>query len=209
MTTIHWDVDTQVDFIHADGLLAVPGAEAILPNLQRLTAHAHATGTRIVATADDHDLGHAEISDAPDWKSTFPPHCMRGTRGQTKVPETALFDPLVVHAVPWDPAELTRAVQDGHGDILINKPGTDVFRWNPHAATVLAALAPARIITYGVATDICVLAAVNGLRRLAPAADLVVVVDAIAALDPARGEALVAEWRAAGCTFATTAQLTG
>ena len=208
MTIIHWDIDTQIDFIHADGLLAVPGAEAILPNLQRLTAHAHATGTRIVATADDHDLGHAEISDSPDWASTFPPHCMRGTPGQTKVRETALRDPLEVHAVPWDAAALTTAVRSGEGDILINKPGTDVFRWNPNAATVLAALAPTQIIAYGVATDICVLAAVTGLRRLRPAAELVIVTDAIAALDPSRGEALLQEWAASGYTLTTTAQLT-
>ncbi len=208
MRTIHWDIDTQIDFIHADGLLAVPGAEAILPNLQRLTAHAHATGTRIVATADDHDLGHAEISDTPDWASTFPPHCMRGTPGQAKVRETALRDPLEVHAVPWDAAALTAAVQSGEGDILINKPGTDVFRWNPNAATVLAALAPTQIIAYGVATDICVLAAVTGLRRLRPEAELVIVTDAIAALDTSRGEALMQEWAASGFTLATTAQLT-
>jgi len=60
-----------------------------------------------------------------------------------------------------------------------------------------------------VATDICVLAAVNGLRRLRPDAELVVVTDAIAALDSARGAALVHEWAASGCTLATTAQLTG
>jgi nicotinamidase/pyrazinamidase len=209
VSSIHWDIDTQIDFIHAAGRLAVPGAEAILPNLQRLTAHAHATGTRIVATADDHDLGHAEISDAPDWTSTFPPHCMRGTRGQEKVPETALRAAFVVHSVPWDAAALTTAMQAADGDILINKPGTDVFRWNPNAAVVLHALAPTRIIAYGVATDICVLAAVNGLRRLRPEAEVVVVTDAIAALDPARGEALVREWAATGCTLATTAQLTG
>jgi len=209
MTLIHWDIDTQIDFIHADGLLAVPGAEDILPNVRRLTAHAHATGTRIVATADDHDLGHAEISDAPDWTTTFPPHCMRGTRGQTKVHETTLREPFVVHAVPWDDAALADAVRAAKGDILINKPGTDVFRWNPNAAVVLDALAPTRIIAYGVATDICVLAAVTGLRRLRPAAELVVVTDAIAALDPARGEALVREWGATGCTLMTTAQLTG
>jgi nicotinamidase/pyrazinamidase len=208
MTIIHWDIDTQIDFIHADGLLAVPGAEAIRPNLARLTAHAHATGTRIVATADDHDLGHAEISDSPDWASTFPPHCMRGTPGQRKVPQTALRDPLIVHAVPWDAAALTAAVQAGEGDILINKPGTDVFRWNPNAATILTALAPTRIVAYGVATDICVLAAVEGLRRLRPEAELVVVTDAMAALDPARGETLIEEWAASGCTLVTTAQWT-
>lgn len=209
MTTIHWDVDTQIDFIHAAGLLAVPGAEAILPALARLTAHARATGTRIVATADDHDLGHAEISDDPDWTRTFPPHCMRGTRGQEKVPETALDAPYVIHAVPHDAAMLLAAIRTRADDILLLKPGTDVFRWNPNAATVLEALAPDRIVVYGVATDICVLAAVMGLRRLRPRAEVVIVTDAIAALDPARGEALVRDWAEAGCTLTTTAALTG
>lgn len=207
MTTIHWDVDTQVDFIHADGLLAVPGAEAILPRLQQLTRHAHATGIRIVATADDHDLGHAEISNAPDWSTTFPPHCMRGTAGQAKVAATTLRSPLVVHAVPWDHAHLAREVARHEGDILINKPGTDVFRWNQNALAVLEALAPDRIVTYGVATDVCVLAALIGLRRHCPSAEIVIVTDAIAALDSDRGTALVRDWADAGCTLATTASL--
>ncbi len=209
MTTIHWDVDTQIDFVHAAGKLAVPDAEAILPALAHLTGHAHATGIRIVATADDHDFGHAEISDTPDGRMTFPPHCMRGTRGQEKVPETELTSPYIIHAVPHDAAMLTTAIRTRGGDILLNKPGTDVFRWNPNAATVLTALAPDRIVVYGVATDICVLAAVLGLRRLRPAAEVVIVTDAIAALDPARGEALVRDWAEAGCTLTSAAALIG
>ena len=34
---IFWDVDTQYDFMHADGKLYVPEAERIITNLQRLT----------------------------------------------------------------------------------------------------------------------------------------------------------------------------
>lgn len=207
MTEIYWDVDTQHDFIAANGLLAVPGAEGVLPVLARLTEHAHAQGIRIVATADDHDLGHAEISSAPDWKTTYPPHCMRGTAGQRKVAETTLRTPLIVHAVPHDAAALTAAVRAHAGDVLILKPGTDVFRWNPNAATVLAALAPSRIVVYGVATDVCVVAAVDGLRRLAPDAELVVVEDAVAALDGDRGRALLAEWAARGIRVLTSGQL--
>jgi nicotinamidase/pyrazinamidase len=207
MTTIYWDVDTQHDFIAATGLLAVPGAEAVLPVLARLTQHAHAHGIRIVATADDHDLGHAEISHAPDWKATYPPHCMRGTGGQQKVAETALRAPLIVHAVPHDAKALAAEVRAHDGDVLILKPGTDVFRWNPNAATVLAALAPTRVVVYGVATDVCVTAAVDGLRRLAPHAELVVVEDAIAALDAARGDALCVEWAARGIQVVTSGQL--
>jgi len=209
MTQIHWDVDTQHDFIAATGLLSVPGAEAILPTLARLTAHAHASGIRIVATADDHDIGHAEISDAPDWKSTYPPHCMRGTPGQAKVSETALRTPRLVHPVPHEADDLATQLLAHDGDILLLKPGTDVFRWNPNADTVLRALAPSRVVVYGVATDVCVVAAVDGLARRLPDAEIVVVQDAVAALDPERGRALLAEWSARGISVISSAQLLG
>jgi nicotinamidase/pyrazinamidase len=206
MTTICWDVDTQVDFIMASGKLAVPGAEAIIPNLQRLTDWAHRAEVRIVATMDDHDIGHAEITDHPDWKTTFPPHCMRGTPGQRKIAATALRDPLVFQPVPLDPAEVSAAVRAHAGDILLNKPGTDVFRWNPNAATVLDALDPDRIIVYGVATDFCTRAAVTGLARLRPKAELVIVCDAIRGIDDAVSRALVGEWRATGHSVVPTAE---
>ncbi len=207
MTQIFWDVDTQHDFIAADGLLAVPGAEAITPALARLTQYAHDHHVRIVATADDHDLGHAEISEHPDWRTTYPPHCMRGTPGQKKVPETTLRTPLIVHAVPHDEARLGAQVRSHHGDILLLKPGTDVFRSNPNATTVLAALAPRRVVVYGVATDVCVVAAVDGLARRLPGAELVVVGDAVRALDPARGQLLLDEWAARGITITNSAAL--
>jgi len=39
---ILWDVDTQVDFVHADGKLAVPDAEAALPAMAELVARVRA-----------------------------------------------------------------------------------------------------------------------------------------------------------------------
>lgn len=207
MSTICWDVDTQVDFILTSGRLAVPGAEAILPNLQLLTDWAHRSAIRIVATADDHDVGHAEITDQPDWQATFPPHCMRCTPGQRKVPATTLRDPLLFEPVGLDAAEVARAVHAHRGDILLNKPGTDVFRWNPNAATVLATLAPDRVIVYGVATDFCTRAAVEGLARLRPEAQLVIVADAIRGIDETVSQALVRTWQAAGHRLVTTSEI--
>src|SRR6058998_3950402 len=68
---IFWDVDTQYDFMRADGKLYVPDAEQLIPNLRKLTDYAHGHGIRIVASADDHVPEHAEISATPDWKETF------------------------------------------------------------------------------------------------------------------------------------------
>ena len=71
---IFWDVDTQHDFMDPDGKLYVKGAELIKPKLEQLTNYAHAHGIQIVASSDDHELEHAEISAAPDFRETFPPH---------------------------------------------------------------------------------------------------------------------------------------
>src|SRR2546429_252283 len=170
---IFWDVDTQYDFMHADGKLYVPEAERIIGNLKRLTDYAHGHGICLIASADDHVKSHAEISDTPDWKSTFPPHCMRGTPGQKKIPETALRDPLVVEPARTDPKALADRVRAHRGDILFHKHRFDVFT-NENVTTVLDVLAPDDIVLYGVATDVCDKAAIEGLleRLEAPPAGL-------------------------------------
>ena len=94
MKRILWDVDTQVDFVRADGKLAVPGAEEALPAMARLVEWARAEGIPHVASADDHELTDAEISESPDYSTSYPPHCLRGTRGAAKVPETVQADPV-------------------------------------------------------------------------------------------------------------------
>src|SRR4051794_2831774 len=91
---ILWDVDTQVDFMAPDGKLAVPGADEVVPALKLLVDAARAGGVIHVAPADDHELTDPEISDEPDSRSTYPPHCLRGTRGAEKIAETKQHDPL-------------------------------------------------------------------------------------------------------------------
>src|SRR5690349_20216838 len=89
-----WDVDTQVDFVHPHGKLAVPGATEAVPAMQRLVGWAREHGIAHVASADDHELTDPEISTDPDYTDTFPPHCLRGTRGAQKIAETEQDDPL-------------------------------------------------------------------------------------------------------------------
>src|SRR5213083_1380785 len=133
---IFWDVDTQYDFMKADGKLYVPDAEQLIPNLKKLTDYAHGHGICIVASADDHVPEHAEISANPDWKTTFPPHCLHGTPGQRKIPETTLRDPLVIEPAPQDSAALVTKVRSHRGDILFHKHRFDVFS-NPNVLSVL------------------------------------------------------------------------
>ena len=195
---VFWDVDTQVDFMLPEGKLYVPGAETVAANLARLTDHAHARGIRIVASSDNHDPDDEELSDTPDFQNTFPPHCMRGTAGQARIPETTLIDPLVIE--PEDSAENVAARLAGHaGDILFHKHYFDVFT-NPHVAPALRALGVFEVVLYGVALDVCDRYAVEGLLERFPDIAVGVVIDAVRALDEGGRAALLAGWEAQGVT---------
>jgi nicotinamidase/pyrazinamidase len=203
---IFWDVDTQGDFMKADGRLYVPDSEAIIPVLARLTSHAHRHGIRIIASADDHLPGHPELSDQPDWLETFPPHCMHGTPGQAKIPETGLRHPLVIEPEPLDAARLAARVRSHDGDILFHKHWFDVFT-NPNVLPVLDALAPAAVVLYGVALDVCDRYAIEGLLHHRPGLRLSLVTDAVRAIRPEAAGALLADWEQRGVRLTTSDQV--
>lgn len=200
---IFWDVDTQYDFMHADGKLYVPESETIIPNLKRLTDHAHRHGIRVVASADDHLPGHEEISDDPDFAETFPPHCMHGTPGQAKIPETRLVDPLLVEPEETDPDEMKRRIRNHTGDILVHKYRFDVFT-NPNAEIVVDELDPDEIVLYGVALDVCNRYAIEGLLERRPRTKLYLVTDAAKPIVGEKADALLEDWRQRGVEMIST-----
>lgn len=203
---VFWDVDTLHDFMHSDGKLYVPGSEEIIPTLEALTAFAHARRIPIVASADNHEPGDAEISESPDWTTTFPPHCMRGTPGQQKIAETTLRDPLVIEPELEDPGALAHRVLGHRGDFLLQKRTLDVFT-NANVLTLLRALEPEAIVLYGVATDFCDKYTVEGLLQHWPRAELFLVTDAIRAIYPGDADRLLASWRDRGVRLVTGADV--
>ncbi len=198
-----WDVDTQVDFVAAGGKLAVPGAEEVAPAMARLVRWAHEAGIVHLATADDHELTDPEISGAPDFESTFPPHCLRGTPGAAKISETRQVDPLPLSLTPYPP-RLVGDVVRGRRELLLLKKSFDAFT-NPNAEPVLEALDPSEVIVFGVATDVCDHAAIMGLLRRGRTVTFVE--DAARGLSEERVTACFAEWRSGGVNFTTTAEV--
>lgn len=194
---VFWDVDTQYDFMRADGRLYVPGAEEIVPVLRALTDFAHEHRVLVVASADDHQVSDPEISDTPDFRTTFPPHCMRGTPGQRKIPETALREPLVVEPELLDPGALAHRVLAHRGDVLLHKHALDVFS-NANVPALLRTLDPRVVVLYGVATDFCVRLALEGLLRQLPRVELYLVSDAVRAINEEEGTRLLADWEQRG-----------
>ncbi len=203
MRRILWDVDTQVDFMEPSGKLYVPDAKAVVPSMERLVDAARAAQLVHVASADDHELTDPEISDTPDFRNTYPRHCLRGTRGAEKILETKQFDPLPLSLVPFPPG-LIPGLVEGKREILLLKKNFNVFT-NPNTEPLVDALDPDEIIVFGVATDVCDDAAIRGF--LLRGRRVLFVEDAARGLDEDRTRACIAAWRDQGVQFASTEEV--
>jgi nicotinamidase/pyrazinamidase len=200
-----WDVDTQVDFIRPDGKLPVPDAEEAVPAMARLVRWAEAEGVTHLATADDHELTDPELAAEPDFSTTFPPHCLRGTPGAAKIPETQQHDPLPLSLTPYSPGMLPELVRDRR-ELLVLKKTFSAFS-NPNVEPLLELLAPDEVLLFGVATDVCNHAAVMGL--LARNYNVAFVEDASQGLSPDFVAHSFDLWRAGGVRFTTSGDVVG
>ncbi len=187
------DIDTQVDFMLPEGSLYVPGAETIIPNLRRLMNCACEHGLPILSSADAH------LPDDPSF-SRWPPHCVVGTPGQRRIPETQLASALVVpnQQGPFVPPA-PRA-----GQTIIEKTDYDITS-NPNFDAVLESLAPERMVAFGVATEYCVRSSALALLRRGAA--LEIVVDAIRGIDETASRNALEELAASGGRLVTTAEV--
>jgi nicotinamidase/pyrazinamidase len=198
--TVLWDVDTQVDFMLPDGKLYVGGAEETIPEMKRLVAAARAAEVVHVASADDHELTDEEIADEPDFRITYPPHCLRGTRGARKIPETEQEDPVPITL------ELLPERYFAGREFLLLKKSFDVFT-NTNTERLLDWLDPDQIVVFGVATDVCDDAAIRGF--LARGLKVRFVEDAARGLDDERVASCTAFWREQGVEFTTAEGVLG
>lgn len=188
-----WGVDMQRDFMLPGGALYVPGAERLIPNIKKLVALARQGKAPLISSACQH------TADDPEFK-TFPPHCVRGTRGAELIPE-AQVDGLL--RVPNDsgfalPKDVLQCPQ-----VLLEKQVLDVFQ-NPHAAEIVELHGwDAAFFVFGVVTEYCVRLAAKGLlergRRVA------VVSDAVETLKTDQGAQTTAELCARGARLISTA----
>ena len=190
---LFFDVDTQHDFIDADGKLPVPGARKIVANLRRLTEFAVEHRIPILASVDAHPRNDAEFE-------VFGEHCVPGTPGQKKLEETTARGREIVDPERLD-QQIERLARNETPQLVIETQSLDVFD-KPMTEQVLAALKPERVFVYGVTTEYCVLRAVLGLRRLNYA--VTVVRDATRPVEENAGKAAVAHMRTSGASFKET-----
>jgi len=186
------EVDAQADFMLPGGKLYVPGAEKIIPNIQRLVSAATETGVFLVSSGDAHPENDPEFQ-------RFPPHCLRGTPGARIIPEGLTKDPVTI------PNDSSRKLPEDlfrHPQVVLEKQTLDVFD-NPHTSELVERLgAGAEYVVFGVVTEYCVKCAAKGL--LDRGRKVSVVRDAIETLNPEDGRRAIHELQALGARLITT-----
>lgn len=190
---VFFDIDTQNDFMRPAGSLYVPGAEEIVPNLQRLMDWARVNGVPVISSADAHAF------DDPEFK-IWQPHCVAGTPGQRRIPETAFPDPVTIPCV----AGAFRAPAQWAGQFIVEKRTYSVED-NPNYEAILASLGRRRAVVFGVATEFCVRAAALGLARRG--FDVVLASDAVKSITVEGGREAWEEMAAAGVQMLTTSEI--
>jgi nicotinamidase-related amidase len=228
---IGWVVDAQNDFLvptAEGGRLYVhdlfdhgedAGAVQIIANLRRAVEWMRANCHAMVYTGDWHAYGDAEIDPvAPDaTRGTYPLHCM-GMSDDPAEREGAWIHPSVR---PDAPLVLARGATDEQAreaarqavrekrPVFIQKDRFDVFEGNPAADTLLRelkALLGGRVEIYvaGVARDVCVKHAVEGMLDPLRRYPVTVVTDATWGLGLEEESASLARWTQEGAALITT-----
>lgn len=168
-------VDVQNDFL-LGGALAVPQGDRVVPVLNQYLAEFSRLRLSIVATRDWHPADHCSfVSCGGGW----PPHCIQGTPGADFSRELQL--PIEAHVV-------SKATMPDHEQYSAFAE-SDFADW-------LRERGVRRLFVGGLATEYCVLADVRD--ALQHGFDVIVLTEAIAAIDERDGQAALREMQRLG-----------
>jgi nicotinamidase/pyrazinamidase len=186
MKAAFFDIDTQIDFLFPAGSLYVPGAERLIPTLQRLNHYAGARGIPLISSTCAHEENDPEFT---QW----PAHCVVGTVGQLKPPELLLEHRASI------------GVAAGK-QILFEKNQLDITT-SPNFRPLLRELAAESYAVYGVVTEYCVRFAALALLETGKPVQLVT--DAIETLSAAASAETLREFTERGGKLATAGEICG
>lgn len=194
--TIFWDVDTQFDFMQPEGRLYVPGAETIIPKVSQVRRFALEGGYSMIADMDWHSRDNKEISETPDFKETFPTHCMAGESGSERVGFLGDVPIEYIKINEMDTDTVRPLVRSEQFHIVIRKESLSVFD-NPNTDKLVKLIEPKKVIIFGVALDFCVYYVVRGLRKF-PDIRLCVLKDVVKGLNVRPEQEIFDEFRQMG-----------
>jgi len=190
------DIDTQFDFLDPQGKLYVPGSVEIYGALKLLMKYASTEKIPVFSSVDDHP---------PDAKefAQFGPHCVRGSKGQKKLPFTMLNRALAI-SLDAELSENIVSLLDEYDQLIFSKDDLNVFT-NPYFAELIDTLEVGEYIVFGVATDYCVFEEASGLLKKGKRVKIVR--DAIRAIGQESGERAIRALTEIGAEWVDTSEV--
>lgn len=200
MKTVLWEVDVQADFMLPGGKLYVPGAEKIVPNVNRLVEAAREGRVFLISSADAH------APDDPEFRE-WPAHCLKGSPGAELIPEARASRQLVVpnqpeFALPRNLGAFQQVILEKNTLDVFDNLNADALLERFHGANAPASNAAPEFIVFGVVTEYCVRYAADGLLRRGQRVSLVH--DAIQSLNEKEGREMLDEMKSRGARLITT-----
>lgn len=177
-------MDVQRDF-EPGGALAVPNGDEVAPVLADCIEEFHRQNLPVIASRDWHPPDHCSFqAKGGPW----PPHCVADTPG-------AELDPAL--GLPAE-AKIVDKAQSVDTDAYSAFEGTGLHAW-------LSEKGVRRLFIGGLATEYCVLNTANDALR--HGYEVVLLEDAIRAIDPAAGEKAIVELRRNGASISQSDEL--
>jgi nicotinamidase-related amidase len=190
------DINTQRDFMLADGGACIRNHRRVLTHIRRMMAWARAKNTPIISTC--------EIYPADNNHNGDPRYCVDGTPGQQKISYTLMPNRIVF---PADGnTDLPRDMLRRYQQVVLHKRCEDPFD-EPRIDRLLSEVCAAEFVLVGACAETAVKAAALGLlqrnKRVA------VVVDAIGYHDSREAKMAFRKMEAKGARLVETRRLAG
>ncbi|WP_368498837.1 isochorismatase family protein [Herbiconiux sp. A18JL235] len=185
-------IDVQNDFIEG-GALGVEGGTAVANGISKLLSEHREAYDYVIASRDWHDPessngGHFALEGEPDYRSSWPVHCVAGTWG------AEYHDELTTNAIDHH-------VRKGQGE-----PAYSIYEGTTEEGGTVHELLDANGVTdvdiAGLATDHCVRA--SALDAIEHGRHVRIITDLIAGVSPETSRAAIAELAHAGADLVTS-----
>jgi nicotinamidase-related amidase len=191
------DVDTQKDFLLANGSACVRNHRRVLQNIRRVMAWARMKNVRVISTKQVYDPGHSGNGHGQ-------PYCIRGTEGCRKVPYTVRKNHITFVADGC--TDLPRDILKTYDQVVLHKRCSNPFE-EPRADRLLGDVQVNEFVVIGATTEDAVKHTVLGL--LLRRKSVTVLVDAVGACDRGAAEIALRQMEAKGAKLAETKALLG
>jgi len=189
------DIDTQRDYLLAEGSVCVRNHRRVLAHIRRVMAWARARHVPVISTAEVHPN---------DNSNGQPAHCLDGTIGQKKIRYTLV--PNRISFAADGNTDLPREILRQYDQIILHKRCLDPFD-EPRIERLLTEVRANEFILIGVTAEGAVAATALGLLQRGKR--VTIVADAVGAHNRIKAEFAFRKVQAKGARLIETRRLAG